>query len=273
MVRCSASTMFFHEYPVETIMGHAESATLDAIEFWLETPHFWLRGMPEAELSSALAAHPRLQLASIHAPILDLNPCSINPRVADASVAYAIEAVAFAERHGVEVVTVHPGRRTAKRPPSPDDYRRFDRLIAALRNAASGTGVRVAIENMERRVNNFLSSPDEVRRLLDREDWLWFTLDVSHAMGTSLDEVGSFMEQCGDRLANVHLSRASDGLMHLALSGHPDGRAVLEMLRDTRYDGPITLELEDLRLDRTYTAGEKVALLASECAFIRSVTG
>ncbi len=179
--------------------------------------------------------------------------------------------MAFADRFGAEVVTVHPGRRTAKRPPSPDDYRRFDRLIAALREAASGVKVKVAIENMERKVNNLLSSPDEVRRLLDQEEWLWFTLDVSHAMGTSLAEVGAFVELCGDRLANVHLSRASDGKMHLALSGHPDGRAVLTMLRDARYAGPVTLELEDLRLDRTYLADEKVALIASECAFIRSV--
>ena len=263
--------MFFHEYPLETIMGHAEAATLDAIEFWLETPHFWLRGMPEDELRRAIAAHPRLRLATVHAPILDLNPCSINPRVAEVSVTYAQEAVAFADRFGAEVVTVHPGRRTAKRPPSPDDYRRFDRLIAALRETASGMTVRVAIENMERKVNNLLSSPDTVRRLLDQEEWLWFTLDVSHAMGTSLAEVGEFVELCGDRLANVHLSRASDGKMHLALSGHPDGRAVLNMLRDVRYAGPVTLELEDLRLDRTYLADEKVALIASECAFIRSV--
>ena len=263
--------MFFHEYPVETIMGYAEDATLDAVEFWLETPHFWLRGLPENELREAFAAHPRVRIATVHAPIMDLNPCSINPRVAEASVAYALEAVAFADRFGAEVVTVHPGRRTAKRPPSPDDYRRFDRLIAALREAASDVKVKIAIENMERKVNNFLSSPDAVRSLLDHEDWLWFTLDTSHAMGTSLAEVSKYVELCGDRLANVHLSRSSDGKMHLALSGHPDGRAVLDMLRNARYTGPVTLELEDLRLDRSYSAEEKVALLASECAFIRSV--
>ena len=265
--------MFFHEYTVETIMGYAESATLDAIEFWPETPHFWLRGMPEDELRAALDAHPQLQLATVHAPILDLNPCSINPRVAEVSVAYATEAVAFADRFGAEVVTVHPGRRTAKRPPSPEDFRKFDRLIAALREAASDVKIKVAIENMERKVNYLLTSPEEVRRLLDKEDWLWFTLDVSHAMGTSLAEVGEFIEVCGDRLANVHLSRAVDGKMHLALSGHPDGHAVLEMLRDAHYAGPITLELEDLRLDRAYSSDEKVALIASECAFIRSVLG
>lgn len=263
--------MFFHEYPVEAILAHAEAATLDAIEFWPETPHFWLGGMPEDGLRAALAAHPRLELATVHAPILDLNPCSINPRVAEVSVAYATEAVAFADRFGAGVVTIHPGRRTAKRPPSPEDYRKFDRLIAALREAASGARVRVAIENMERKVNYILTSPDEARRLLDREDWLWFTLDTSHAMGTSLAEVEEFIGVCGDRLANVHLSRAMDGKMHLALSGHPDGRAVLAMLRDAGYRGPVTLELEDLRLDRTYSVDEKVALIASECAFIRSV--
>ncbi len=265
--------MFFHEYPLETIFASARRATLDAVEFWLETPHFWLRGMPEEELLAGLRAHPDLGPISVHAPILDLNPCSINPRVAEASVAYALEAIALADRCGAEVVTVHPGRRTAKRPPSPDDYRRFDRLIGSLREAARDARVRIAIENMERTVNNLLTSPETVRQLLDDEDWLWFTLDVSHAMGHSLEEVRAFVEVCGDRLANVHLSRASDGKMHLSLSGHPDGRFVLELLRDHRYRGPFTLEIEDLRFDRVYSVDEKVALLASECAFVRSVLG
>ena len=265
--------MFFHEYPLETIFAAARRATLDGVEFWLETPHFWLRGQPVEELLAELRAHPELGPISVHAPILDLNPCSINPRVAEASVAYAVEAIALAERCGAELITVHPGRRTAKRPPSPDDYRRFHRLITALREATEGRQVRVAIENMERTINNLLFSPAAVRELLDDEAWLWFTLDVSHAMGTSLEEVRSFVEVCGDRLANVHLSRASDGVMHLALSGHPDGRFVLELLRDHRYRGPVTLEIEDLRFDRVYSIEEKAALLASECAFIRSVVG
>lgn len=265
--------MFFHEYPLETIFTSAENATLDAVELWLETPHFWLRGMPEDELFAALRGHPRLAPISVHAPVLDLNPCSINPRVAAVSVDYALEAVALAERCGAEVVTVHPGRRTAKRPPSPDDHRRFDRLIRTLREAARQVGVRVAIENMEHTVNHLLTSPAGVRRILDEEEWLWFTLDVSHAMGRSLEEVRDFIELCGDRIANVHLSRASDGMMHLSLSGHPDGRYVLELLRDQGYRGPVTLEIEDLRLDHTYSVEEKVALVASETAFVRSVLG
>lgn len=273
MVRCSVSTMFFHEYSIETIFAAAERATLDAVELWLETPLFWLRGMPEDELLAALRAHPLLAPISVHAPVLDLNPCSINPRVAAISVQYALEAVDLAERCGAEVVTVHPGRRTARRPPSPDDRRRFDRLIGALREVAGARHVRVAIENMERTVNHLLVSPEAVRRVLDEEEWLWFTLDVSHAMGHSLEEVQEYIELCGDRIANVHLSRASDGMMHLSLSGHPDGRYVLELLKDHWYRGPVTLEIEDLRLDHAYSIEEKVALVASETAFIRSVVG
>lgn len=273
MVRCSVSSMFFHEYPLETIFASAERASLDAVELWLETPHFWLRGMPEDELLAALRAHPHLEPISVHAPVLDLNPCSINPRVAAISVEYTLEAVALAERCGAEVVTFHPGRRTARRPPSPDDRRRFAHMIGALREAARDACVRIAVENMERTVNHLLTSPASVRRVLDEEEWLWFTLDVSHAMGRSLEEVQDFVELCGDRIANVHLSRASDGMMHLSLSGHPDGRFVLELLRDHQYRGPVTFEIEDLRLDHAYTVEEKVALIASETAFVRSVLG
>ncbi|HTY52315.1 MAG TPA: sugar phosphate isomerase/epimerase family protein [Methanomicrobiales archaeon] len=273
MVRIAVSSMFFHEYRLDEGFDAVGEAGLDSIEFWVETPHFWLYGHPVGELEACLRDHPGFAPVQVHAPILDLNPCSVNPRVAQASLAYAAEAIELSERIGAEVVTVHPGRRTAKRPPSAPDYVRFEHYLDLLRAGVRGRRVKISIENMERAVNSLLSRPGEVRELLDREPWLSFTLDVSHAMAHSLEEVPAFIDLCGDRLANVHLSRSEDGRTHLPLDGSPRARAVLRALDDAGYEGPLTLEIEDRNYSEDLSLEEKVGILSREAAFIHSCIG
>jgi len=267
----STSSMFFHEYGTPEIFGFVREAGLTGIEFWIETPHFWVRGLPEQEVAAARDdGHSALPL-TVHAPVLDLNPCSINPRVAEASVAYSVEAIGIAERLGASVLTVHPGRRTAKRPPSEADFARFRTYIGALRDRAKGSPVRVAMENMEPLVNSLICTPEDMRSLLDREPWLQFTLDVSHASGNNSGEVFRYIELCGDRLANVHLSRANGERMHFPITGDAKSARVLESLEDAGYSGPLTLEIEDRNFPRDLGPGEKVAILSHEVSFIRSV--
>jgi len=167
MVSLAVSSMFFHEYTLPEIFSFVGKSGLDAIEFWLETPHFWLRDMPFGEVTTCRKAHPELATLNIHAPILDLNPCSINPEVAAVSVQYAVRSVGIASSVGARVLTVHPGRRTAKRPPGNADFARFDLYISALRTAARENGVKVAIENMEPAINSLLCTPERLRSLLD----------------------------------------------------------------------------------------------------------
>ncbi|QYZ78711.1 sugar phosphate isomerase/epimerase [Methanofollis formosanus] len=268
MLRLAVSSMFFHEYPVDEIFSSIEEAGLTGVEFWVETPHYWLRGRPLPELEAAVRAHPALAPLTIHAPVLDLNPCSINPRVAAASRQYAVEAVELAGAVGADVVTVHPGRRTARRPPSRYDYEHFETYLARLRQAAGGTGVKVAIENMEPKVNSLLCTPEGMREVLDANPWLWFTLDVAHAMAVSNDEVFRYLDLCGDRLANVHLSMAADRQRHLPVAGSPQACAVVRALEERGYRGPLTLEIEDQSFSHPLSLEEKVTVLRDEHRYV-----
>jgi sugar phosphate isomerase/epimerase len=127
----------------------------------------------------------------------------------------------------------------------------------------------VAIENMEEKVNSLLCTPEGVRELLDKETWLFFTLDVSHAMGVSLDEVIRYIDLCHDRLVNIHLSRANGGSMHLPIEGSPEIITVLHTLREYGYQGNLTLELEDRNFDHEYSSEEKCQLLTRELAVMK----
>jgi sugar phosphate isomerase/epimerase len=273
MVSYGVSSMFFHEYTSAEIFSFAEQAGLDAIEYWLETPHFWLRGLPVDEVIACRRAHPRIASLTVHTPILDLNPCSINPDVAEVSTGYAVRSIATAEALGARVLTVHPGRRTAKRPPGSADFARFGRYIAALREAAQKNNLRIAIENMEHKINFLLCTPELMRAVLDEEPWLFFTLDTSHALAESEEVALQYIELCADRLVNVHLSRVDGTTLHRPLDRSPVIARILNALQDHHFKGSLTLEIEDLTYNRVLSSEEKIAILARDCTFMHEIIG
>lgn len=273
MVSFSVASMFFHEYTINEIFSYVSCTGLNALEFWVETPHFWLRNLPIGEVIACRNKHPELGTVTVHAPILDLNPCSINPAVAQVSVEYSLNAVRLAEQMGAHVLTVHPGRRTAKRPPSPADFKRFDHFVSALREAAMSNTIKIGMENMEPIVNSLLCTPERMRSLLDEEPWLFFTLDVAHAMAKSADEPLRYIELCSDRLINVHLSRFHNGKAHYPLDRDISMAKVMDSLKENHFKGSLTLEIEDLNLPSPLTYEEKIALLSRDCAFMRECMG
>jgi len=193
--------------------------------------------------------------------------------VAEVSIRYAVRSAAIAGELGAHILTVHPGRRTAKRPAGEADFTRFGRLLAALREVATKNSLKIAMENMEPAVNAILSTPERVRQLLDDEPWLFFTLDTSHALAASDNEPLRFIGLCHDRLANVHISRKEGKTLHLPLDRDPAMARIVRALADAGYTGPLTLEIDDLNFPNKLTAEEKVAILARDRAFLRETLG
>jgi len=269
MVSFSVSSMFFHEYTVSEIFSFVSRSGLNGIEFWLETPHFWLRDLPVDEVIACRHTHPEISALTVHSPILDLNPCSINPDVARVSVEYAARSITIAEQMGAHILTVHPGRRTAKRPPSPADFARFDHYISVLRETATRNSIKIGIENMEPIVNSLLCTPERMRSLLDEEPWLFFTFDVAHALSVYGSEAIRYIELCHDRLVNVHISRFDQGRSHFPLDRDDSMVTVMECLKDHHFTGSLTLEIEDLNLGRPLSAEKKIEILAGDCVFMR----
>jgi sugar phosphate isomerase/epimerase len=273
MVPFAVSSMFFHEYTSPEIFRFVSQAGLDGIEYWLETPHFWLRGLPVHEVLDCHNRHPELPAITVHAPILDLNPCSINPMVAEVSVQYAVRSVSIAEQLGAHILTLHPGRRTAKRPFGAADFTRFEHYLSALREVATRNSLKICMENMEPAVNSFLCTPERVRQLLDEEPWLFFTLDTSPALAKSEADPLRYIELCHDRLANVHISRVKGKTQHLPLDKNPLMATIMHALKDAGYAGPLTLEIDDLNFPKPLTAEEKIAILSRDRAFMHECMG
>lgn len=244
MIRLAASSMFFHEYEPQEIFAAVDTAGTDSIEFWMETPTFWMRGADVQELIDLLAHYPHFQKIAMHAPVFELNPCSFNPKIADLTAEYTLACMEILEQLGGGVLTIHPGKRTAKRPISPIDKERFAHYMERVGNAAAGSSVTVALENMPPAVNAHMVTADELRRVLDEYGWLSFTWDYAHACLTG--DPFSFPRECGERIVNVHTSRGDRKSMHSPLAGTPEAGQLKAVLSAMHYDGMMTFELEDL---------------------------
>ncbi len=269
MATVGASTMFFHEYAVDTIFDALTDAGCDAVEFWLETPSFWLNDLPLEVLSNAIHTHPAIRCVSVHAPILDLNPCSINPDVADISTRWTCQAISLAREINACAVTIHPGRRTAKRPASSADKKRLAHYLSAVTTCAASAGMVVALENMERTVNSLLPAPYDLISLLEREKWLSFTLDIAHTFTGNNGDAAEYIRHLSDRIAVVHVSAYKNGRMHYRAKGNAEVAQILTLLAENGYSGPLILEIEDLTFQTKLSLREKIDVVSEEVKWVR----
>lgn len=271
MPKYSVSSMFFHEYSCTDIFSFAGRAGSNALEFWPETPDFWLNGRKEDLIKEIFAGQREIEYLTIHAPVLDLNPCSVNQDVAEVSIKNTIDAVYLAKRLGAEVVTIHPGRRTAKRPAGIRDMERFQRYIERVGEVSADTDIKVALENMPPKINALFSTPGEMKDILEKEEWLYFTFDLAHAMTNRDDNPMKFIEGVSDRIVNIHISKNSGTKNHFPLEYDTTIGDILGTLSDSGYNGYLTLELEDLNLGRKMTSEEKISIVKEDIEYIRSI--
>jgi sugar phosphate isomerase/epimerase len=88
-----------------------------------------------------------------------------------------------------------------------------------------------------------------------------------------MEEVGAYINLCGDRLVNVHLGRSNGGTMHLPVDNNPGIATILRWLSDAGYKGVITFEIEDLTFDHDLSSEEKILFLAKQAAFVHESLG
>jgi len=74
-----------------------------------------------AELIESISIMP--QGCTMHAPIMDLNPSSYNDLVHEATIKETLWSLELARTIDARMVTIHPGKRTAHRKPTNEDWR------------------------------------------------------------------------------------------------------------------------------------------------------
>ncbi len=254
------SSMFLYEYSTDMIAKAAKLSDYDGVEFWPETPHFWI----DRDIGK-LECFKNLYLA-IHAPVLDLNPVSVNKGVCDLALKENMYAVSLAAKLGANPVTVHAGKRSAAREPVWADYLALHNFLRVLSKYAKIKGVKISLENAESGINQLCRNVNEVIEYVEAYD-LAFTFDIKHALKN--DNVWQFLDALFDRIANVHVSYYDECNRHVEPSRGKEVGEVLARLAEMGYDGLVTIELDDLGIGNI-NYYKKIEILRKEGQFVRS---
>lgn len=180
----------------------------------------------------------------LHVPFHDLNPCSVNPRIRQASRDEIRGSLRAAAALGIRQVVLHPGRVSNTKGDADGLWPVLVESLVELCAYADRRGVRVAIEAMERRPKEVLVRPEEMVRLFSDAPGLkaGICLDLAHAWTVDPECADRFVEGLGERIIHVHYSHVSEEKIHLPLDRglSPASPSTLGFLRT--FAGPITLE-------------------------------
>ncbi|MCX9014637.1 MAG: sugar phosphate isomerase/epimerase [Candidatus Methanoperedens sp.] len=271
-MRISCASLFLWEYTLPGIMEILLEAGIRSVEFWAETPDFWMNrndGTGTVMLEEALSMMPGG--CTLHAPVMDLNASSINDNIHEVTISETLWALELAGKIGARAVTIHPGKRTVNRPPVEEDWQKFDDYLKACTQRADAMDIQLALENSMPSVSSMCSSPDEMKTVLDKFPSLFFTFDVVHAYIESPGNAMAFIEELGGRIINVHVGAPHNGKPHYPLHREDNMKEILMALRDRGYDGDLTIEIDDKVYDRTLSKKDKIRELVAERKYLEGI--
>jgi sugar phosphate isomerase/epimerase len=256
-MRFGASTLFLGERSITEALEAIARLGYASAELWMD--HFRSAGQRPA----TIARHSRtlgLNL-TLHAASYDLNIISTNPGIRRESRRQVRSSFELAAVLGASLVVVHPGALSSSKGDRTAAWQSLEETVSLFDAWAEKDGVRVGIENMEKRNKEIFVSPEDVARLFEHpRRSIRLTLDLAH-MATVMDPSSYLREIKADWIGHVHLSDNSPAATHLPL-GRGQLRVVelVEALSHV-YDGIISLE--------GFNPGEGEALLAHNMAYLR----
>lgn len=225
------TSMVLWNRPVAEAVGRLAGAGFQAIEIWYE--HLLHSGERTAQVAAALSASGLA--CTLHCPIIDVNICSTNPVMAEASLGLYLRALETAAELGARVFVFHPGNLFSSFDPLEAYWRRLAECLQRVL-AANRAPTLLAVENMEAdKANEVVKSAAGLARALAaavppgsvRAGVCW---DCTHLITNRANL--EFLEEV-PRIDHVHLSDArleADGTVrkHLRLGrGSLDLRGLL----------------------------------------------
>lgn len=271
-MKLSCASLFLWEYTVYDIVEILLEAGIKSVEFWTETPDFWKDrhdAITLAALEETIFMMP--DGCTLHAPILDLNPASINDNVHEVTIRETLWSLDLAKNIGARVVTIHPGRRTVHRAPTDDDWGKFLKYLKVCKEKADRLNICLSLENSMPGVQNMCSTPDEMKSVLTKFPGLFFTFDVVHAFISSPETAMLFIEELADRMMNVHIGAPHNDKPHYPSHLKKNMYSILTALYDSGYDSDLTIEIDDKTYSKQLSREDKVKELTKERIYLERI--
>ncbi|HIE24054.1 MAG TPA: sugar phosphate isomerase/epimerase [Candidatus Korarchaeota archaeon] len=232
---------------VEDAISELSKMGYEVFEPWIDHPSMfpYLDGKRDPSEILSLLMKKGIN-CTIHAPCHDMNIAGLNPWIRRESKLLLMKSVYLAAELEAEIVVIHPGRRTSPRVP---DQVYIEKAIESLKEVcqeAKELGIRVGLENMDSRPDQFATTPEIMLELVDAINLqnVGITFDAAHA-NTCLDPI-KFLHKVIDRVIHVHLSDntgPNSECFHIPLGeGNLDLVGILRLLMEHEYDGILVFE-------------------------------
>jgi len=262
----SCSTLFFWEYTIEEIADIFKDIGLKGMEFFPENPEFWERRFDEDYIKEIKSVLSKFYL-TIHAPYIELNPSSTNHHIQEATIKETFWAINLANFLRAEVLTIHPGRRPTKRPPTKKEYEKFYHYLDVCTKYAEEKSTLLSLENMPKLVNYICHSVEEIKQII-KQYGLGLTLDFAHAK----ENAERFIDELHEHIKNTHISGVCDGREHFSLhNSQIDFSTSIKKLIDYGYNGSLVIEINDLNYNRELSKEEKISELLKEIEYLEKL--
>jgi sugar phosphate isomerase/epimerase len=181
----------------------------------------WASHLSESRVSPKEVCAKALDLGlslSLHAPSYDLNPLSSNADVRSLSRRLVLDSLETAAQIGAKIVVVHPGALSSSTDNPEDYWGRLEEYAVQLDAKAAHLGLEVAIEAMEKKKLQFVTTILSLKRLaalLETVDAkrLGLCVDIAHA-GTIGDPMDFLVAV---PIIHAHLSDTSEEKTHALL--------------------------------------------------------
>jgi len=187
----------------------------------------------------------------VHGPFLDLCLCSHNEFISKASVEAYVESAKICEEINARILTIHPGLANSL----VKSFHRYNkqRLVEAIKNLldlVENMDVMICLENMPKKVNLFLKTPEikEFLANLNRDD-IFMTWDTSHSWTCDVD-IEIFWKEFSKIIKNIHLVDNYDKKRdnHPALgAGKVNFNEIFKIVNEYNYKGALIVELSSAK--------------------------
>ncbi|MFX0081367.1 MAG: sugar phosphate isomerase/epimerase family protein [Candidatus Hodarchaeota archaeon] len=228
----------------EDCLKFAEDNDIKVVELVLDPPNVINNENKQKFINLVNAYSLKKQ---IHGPFIDVNLCTHNDIISNASVKSYLKSAEICEELGANLLTIHPGLANFLIN-SIRDYNKLQlaHSIHKLLNSVNNSDIKVCLENMPKNFHIMLDENDikDTFSKINRSD-LYLTYDTSHFF-TCDGDVNILWTYFEKIIKNVHLvenfNKTSDTHPPLG-TGKVNFPIIFEVMKNHDYHGPIIIEL------------------------------
>ncbi len=236
------SNMFYHS--TEECFKSAEEHGINVVEIVVDPQDMFIGEMKQAYLDLFKSYSMAKQ---VHGPFIDINLCSHNKGISQASIDAYLETAQFCREFKAKILTIHPGLANYLLE-SFRDYNRIQlaRAINIILDMTKNLDISICLENMPKNTHIMLDQDNIKENLesINRKE-LFLTYDTSHFY-TNNGDVNLLWERYHKIIKNVHIvenfTTESDTHPQLG-SGKINFKHILEIIESYGYKGALIIEL------------------------------